>query len=121
MSSVSGLPNHVNTTYGQEKGTRSNGIYSFYAHGQILAVEQSWEHKFSGNAAQALWRHIVKHYNSPHSRIYAHYTAIVQSSGMGKLRMVDELGKEHFVIPINLRGPHSTGAVYPLFVSMSVT
>jgi hypothetical protein len=28
--------------------------------------------------------------------IYAHYAAIVQSSGMGKSRTVDELGKAFF-------------------------
>lgn len=73
------------------------------------AVQQSWEREFSGGAAQALWRHIEDHYNRKNERTYAHYAAIVQSSGMGKSRTVDELGKQHFVIPINLRGPHSTG------------
>jgi len=75
---------------------------------------------FQGGAAQALWNHISGHYNCQHSRVYAHYTAIVQSSGMGKSRTVDELGKTHFVIPINLRGSHSTGDVYSLFVSISI-
>jgi len=73
------------------------------------AVEQSWEREYSGDAAQALWKHIKEHYNLKNTRIYAHYAAIVQSSGMGKSRTVDELGKRHFVIPINLRGPNSTG------------
>ena len=31
------------------------------------------------------------------------YLAVIQSSGMGKSRTIDELPKEHFVIPINLR------------------
>lgn len=34
---------------------------------------------------------------------YANYTVISQSSGMGKSRMIDELSKWHFVIPINTR------------------
>jgi len=63
----------------------------------------------------------VEHYNREDNRIYAHYAAIVQSSGMGKSRMVDELGKTHFVIPINLRAQHSTGTVYPLFMLMPIT
>lgn len=35
--------------------------------------------------------------------LYARLLAIVQSSGMGKSRMIDELAKNHFVIPLNLR------------------
>lgn len=42
--------------------------------------------------------------------MYAHYTSIVQSSGMGKSRTVDELAKDHFVIPLNLQKEDSTGA-----------
>jgi hypothetical protein len=56
-----------------------------------------------------LWTHIKTYYN-PHSvDVYAHYVAVVQSSGMGKSRTVDELGKKHFSIPINLREANSTG------------
>ena len=121
MSSVSGPPDHINATYGQKRGMKSNEIHSSYAHGQIPAVERSWERTFVGDAAHALWRHVMEHYNRPDRHVYVQYTAIVQSSGMGKSRTVDELGKSHFVIPINLRSKHSTGAVYPLFVSMSTT
>jgi hypothetical protein len=46
-------------------------------------------------------------------RVYAHFAAIVQSSGMGKSRTVDELAKGRFVIPLNLRGAKSTGG-WPL-------
>jgi hypothetical protein len=35
--------------------------------------------------------------------LYARFLAIVQSSGMGKSRMIDEFSKTHFVIPFNLR------------------
>jgi hypothetical protein len=34
---------------------------------------------------------------------YLHTLSITQSSGTGKSRMIDELSKEHFVIPIVLR------------------
>ena len=37
------------------------------------------------------------------SELYANMCAIVQSSGMGKSRTADELGKSHFLIPMNLR------------------
>ena len=39
--------------------------------------------------------------------LYARVLAIVQSSGMGKSRMIDELSKDHFVIPLNLRDGES--------------
>jgi hypothetical protein len=33
---------------------------------------------------------------------------------MGKSRVVDEMSKSHFVIPVNLRQPESTGIPTPL-------
>jgi hypothetical protein len=35
--------------------------------------------------------------------VYARYMAIVQSSGMGKSRMMDETAKLIVLIPVNLR------------------
>ena len=51
-----------------------------------------------------------------------HFSSVVQSSGMGKSRTVDELGKEHFSIPINLRDARSTGIFSScVIVSFAVT
>ncbi|KAM6499182.1 hypothetical protein JOM56_004690, partial [Amanita muscaria] len=72
------------------------------------ATKKSWERPYVGQAAEALWTHIRNHYNK---QIYAHSCSVVQSSGMGKSRTVDELGKKCFSIPINLRDAQSTG--YP--------
>jgi hypothetical protein len=47
----------------------------------------------------------MKSHNNPD--LYARVLAIVQSSGMGKSRMIDELSKKHFVIPLNLRNGES--------------
>ncbi|KDR72947.1 hypothetical protein GALMADRAFT_228637 [Galerina marginata CBS 339.88] len=55
--------------------------------------------------------HIQNHHNSVNGGIYGRYCAIIQSSGMGKSRTVDELGQSHLSIPINLRDATSTG--YP--------
>ncbi|KAH9009201.1 hypothetical protein EDB83DRAFT_2234923 [Lactarius deliciosus] len=44
---------------------------------------------------------------------YARYCSIVQSSGMGKSRLLDEFSKEHFLIPINLRPKDSEGVLPP--------
>ncbi|PBK68245.1 hypothetical protein ARMSODRAFT_976087 [Armillaria solidipes] len=40
---------------------------------------------------------------------YMAFMSITQSSGMGKSRLIDEFSKTHFVIPLNLRDPPSTG------------
>lgn len=68
------------------------------------AIEISWKHPFQGIAAVGLWEHIKAHYDPQDRKVYAHYTSIVQSLGMGKSRTVGELA--HFIIPLNLE---STG------------
>jgi len=75
------------------------------------ATELSWTEPFVGDAAEALWHHIKEHHHQHPSggSVYAHYAAVVQSSGMGKSRTVDEMGRKHFVIPINVRHPQSQG------------
>ena len=47
--------------------------------------------------------------SNPDRQYYAKYTAIVQSSGMGKSRAIDEMSKSHLVIPVNLQESESTG------------
>lgn len=42
-------------------------------------------------------------------KIYARYCSIVQSSGMGKSRLLDEFARGFFTIPINLRPAKSDG------------
>ncbi|KIY53565.1 hypothetical protein FISHEDRAFT_33100, partial [Fistulina hepatica ATCC 64428] len=82
---------------------------------------QSWARPYKGQAPEALWNHINNHLLDSHDEPYAPYCAIVQSSGMGKSRCIDEFSKTHFVIPINLRKPRAPGfpaadkALYDLF------
>ncbi|EDQ98420.1 uncharacterized protein LACBIDRAFT_335978 [Laccaria bicolor S238N-H82] len=79
---------------------------------QEWATQKSWEYQYKGNAAIGLWAHIKVNYNRKSApQVYANYASIVQSSGMGKSRMTDELAKTCFVITMNLRGTHTTG--YP--------
>lgn len=73
------------------------------------ATVVSWGTPYIGKAKKALWNHITGHYTPDSSAVYAHYSAIIQSSGMGKSRLVHELALEHFCIPINLREAGSTG------------
>jgi hypothetical protein len=69
----------------------------------------SWNEKYVGTAAERLYGTIEAHCKTTSNNTYARYSAIVQSSGMGKSRMIDELSKNHLVIPINLRSESETG------------
>ena len=66
------------------------------------AAAKSWKSTFKGEGHKQLWEHIRVHSDGP--RKYANMCAIVQSSGTGKSRVIDELGKSQFVIPMNLIG-----------------
>ena len=71
----------------------------------ILSLEatlQSWDEAYVGEAHHTLYDDIAKQCRWPY-QAYAQYRPITQSSGMGKSRTVDELVKEHLVIPINLQ------------------
>ncbi|KAF9486227.1 hypothetical protein BDN70DRAFT_870313 [Pholiota conissans] len=83
----------------------------------------SWTEPYRGGAVKVLWQFLVDNLQPagqawrigqmgeriPTTDPYAHYVSIVQSSGMGKSRAVDELAKTHFVIPINIRVAQSNG------------
>ncbi|KAL0960694.1 hypothetical protein HGRIS_005719 [Hohenbuehelia grisea] len=75
------------------------------------AVVASWEEEYRGGGAVAFWDYIRYNFR-PHreryidraeGRVYAHYVVLFQSSGTGKSRLVDELSKTVFVIPMCLR------------------
>jgi len=78
-----------------------------------LATENAWEEEYVGEGANLLWADIQECFKEVpldlNRHFYAKYCAIVQSSGMGKSRTVDEMSKFHFVIPVNLREHDSTG------------
>lgn len=66
------------------------------------AVSTAWKepYKSSGDILEnVLKKYIVQDTASPH---YARYASITQSSGTGKSRMVDELAKKIFCIPMSL-------------------
>ncbi|KIL57882.1 hypothetical protein M378DRAFT_357000 [Amanita muscaria Koide BX008] len=70
----------------------------------------SWKSPFIGKAHKALYATISNVCTNSARHIYARFLDVIQSSGMGKSRMIDELSKEHFVIPINVR---TTGTGFP--------
>ena len=55
---------------------------------------------YVGDAHKVLYQTITKY--SQANNGYARYQAVIQSSGMGKTRMIDELSKDHLVIRISL-------------------
>jgi hypothetical protein len=62
---------------------------------------QSWDIKYVGNADDLLYEHLASYPRDEDK--YARYTSIIQSSGMGKSRAIDELSKKRLVVPLNLR------------------
>ncbi|KAE9389923.1 hypothetical protein BT96DRAFT_1024834 [Gymnopus androsaceus JB14] len=69
------------------------------------AAVDSWTRDFVGSAHEALKQHILQ-YNR---YSYSPHCAIVQSTGTGKSRTLDEFSKYNFVIPLNLRKPTVKG------------
>jgi hypothetical protein len=73
------------------------------------AVERSWGAKFVGmRPLEALEKHVENQMMM--GKRYTCYCSIIQSSGMGKSRLLDEFSKKHFLVPINLR-PKDSGGV----------
>lgn len=72
------------------------------------AVESSWKAKFVGGPTVCgLEKHIQEQCRQ--GKLYASYCQIIQSSGMGKSRLVDEFARTHFLIPVNLRQEFQKG------------
>ncbi|KAH8116501.1 hypothetical protein DFH11DRAFT_1215459 [Phellopilus nigrolimitatus] len=69
-----------------------------------------WNREFVGTVDEALWVHIKEClYERSLNKKYANLCPIIQSSGTGKSRAVDQLGRMHFILPICLRDPKTTG------------
>jgi hypothetical protein len=79
------------------------------------ATMKAWGQQYIGEAHECLYE--VMHKHQENKTAYGRFLSIVQSSGTGKSRMVDELSKEHLVVPINLRpigdNGESTSSVKP--------
>ncbi|KAH9081594.1 hypothetical protein EDB83DRAFT_2283085 [Lactarius deliciosus] len=74
---------------------------------QEEVVTRSWQAPFIGeHALEALKLHVVE---QKKKWTYGPYCSIVQSSGMGKSRLLDEFSRTNFLIPINLRKPGTDG------------
>jgi hypothetical protein len=80
------------------------------------AVECSWNAKYVNlSPLHGLVSHISNQLDM--ERCYGRYCSILQSSGMGKSRLLDEFSKSFFLIPINLRAEGTTGSCYLITVA----
>src|SRR6266446_8351607 len=68
----------------------------------ITASEHAWTSQFKGNANVVLRKTIADLLNKD-GNSHARLTCIINSSGTGKSRMVDELGTEIITVPMCLR------------------
>ncbi|KAJ2935542.1 hypothetical protein H1R20_g1554, partial [Candolleomyces eurysporus] len=66
-------------------------------------VVRAWETPYKGDAHEILLSSILQ---DPRKDIYCNTGALIQSSGYGKSRTVDELAKLVFTIPMNVRSKH---------------
>ncbi|CAA7268435.1 unnamed protein product [Cyclocybe aegerita] len=75
-------------------------------------LEAAWTQEYQGSTHQTLLSNIQ---SDPRGSPYCNTGAIIQSSGYGKSRTVDELAKLVFTIPMNLRAEAETQqGAYPL-------
>ena len=63
------------------------------------------------HALEALKLHVVE--QKTKEMAYGPYCSIVQSSGMGKSRLLDEFSRTNFLIPVNLRKEGTEGTYDP--------
>ncbi|KZT00611.1 uncharacterized protein LAESUDRAFT_753114 [Laetiporus sulphureus 93-53] len=74
----------------------------------------AWSRNFYGTAHQTLYSSIERMNSSRvPEQLYSNYISIVQSSGTGKSRTVDEMARLVFTFPFNLRAEGYPGYAYP--------
>ena len=74
-----------------------------------LATERSWVRPYIGDGARTLYETLRFYNKTQLTPLYSRAIPLLQSSGTGKSRTLDELSKTVFVIPINLRGKGTEG------------
>ncbi|TDL22889.1 hypothetical protein BD410DRAFT_839221 [Rickenella mellea] len=80
---------------------------------EITALQSAFGHSYIGNAPNTFLEHLQSlntHFDAPSGITpYGRILTIVQSSGTGKSRMLKELGKLTFTLPICLKNPIGSG------------
>ena len=80
-------------------------------------LRNAWKEPFRGEYHKVLLKKINAMYEP---QPYKNTCAIVQSSGTGKSRMVDELAKLVFTLPINIRRSEGISMTYPSAISIQL-
>ncbi|EPQ56924.1 hypothetical protein GLOTRDRAFT_137401 [Gloeophyllum trabeum ATCC 11539] len=75
---------------------------------QAIATIRSWNRPFQGETARVL-RETLSSFLDPGRDTYARYSTLVNASGTGKSRIVDELGKQVVVVQMCVRERGTTG------------
>ena len=80
-------------------------IFLVSADGIYPATKDAWVADYQGNAADLLEKIAITATSEPEYTVHActNQISIIQSSGTGKSRTVDELAKRLFTFPFNLR------------------
>ena len=74
----------------------------------MTATERAWQRTFRGDSAMLLL-HTISSYLDKERDLYSGQATIVNSSGTGKSRMVDQLAMQIITVPMCLRPDPSTG------------
>ena len=69
----------------------------------FVATEKAWTVPYQGNHSDLLSKAITEMKAHNYGESYANFVPIVQSSGTGKSRLVDQVAVSIFTIPFNLR------------------
>jgi hypothetical protein len=75
----------------------------------ITAAVHAWLATFKGEAAKVLLDTIANYLDKRRQGIYSKHTSIVNSSGTGKSRIVDEVATKVITIPMCLRDEGTQG------------
>ncbi|KAI1787010.1 hypothetical protein LXA43DRAFT_1085152 [Ganoderma leucocontextum] len=122
-TSTLSLTSYIAAELLQRAPTPSSSESLLPSQGAPDAIRKGWHAKFVGNAHDTLAKNIRIMYKvavnpSPHDerlqvdRKYMTHVSIVQSSGSGKSRLVDEVAKKIFTIPFNIREQRATSTMY---------
>jgi hypothetical protein len=84
----------------------------------VTATVRAWSSPFQGNAAEMLLM-TISTYLDKERMVYARHTSIVNSSGTGKSRAVDQVAMNVITVPMCLRDDRSQGATFRSLVSFS--
>ena len=104
----------VNMSEDELQGT-SHGLMHYYMRSfvdltQHLAIEESWNGPFKGSLDQllvgCLRSYAMQEEGIPYG--YGHSVAVINSSGTGKTRTVDQVGLKIPLVPICLAAPSAT-------------